>query len=92
MNEPTVLFKVRPVRFVPGFDWKSQPVFISLTVHYGSNKVSADDIDAIARTISARFGGAQVRWNYQGFTQGHYVQSENTGGKNDTENPDPQDA
>ena len=71
MNEDTVEFKIK----YPGLGWETRPVFATLKLSFGTHILRPDDMDQIALVISARFGGKEVRWNYKGFSQGHYNQA-----------------
>ena len=66
--EKTVEFKVR----VPQADrWEDTPVYHSKTLT-GTNEEIAHEAQEIAEGI-AFSQSSDVRWNYEGDTQGHYV-------------------
>ena len=66
--EKTVEFKIR----VPQADrWEDSPVYRSKTLN-GSKEEIAQEAQEIAEGI-AFSQSCDVRWNYEGSTQGHYV-------------------
>jgi hypothetical protein len=66
--EKTVEFKIR----VPEVDrWEDTPVYLSKSLS-GSTEEIAEEAKEIAEGI-AFSQHSEVRWNYEGDTQGHYV-------------------